>query len=106
VHNCGGADLNFNQVRNRIAKHTMPLHGHGTEAAGTKFTENLGEDDLFEGLVDRLDAINATGVTNAAGNHEHIIHRPGAGANGEDWVRVWMAPNGELAGMWPIAGRE
>ncbi len=27
------------------------------------------------------------------------IHWPGAGASGEDWVRVWMAPNGELGGM-------
>ncbi len=26
----------------------------------------------------------------------------GAGANGENQVRVWMTPVGDLSGMWPI----
>jgi hypothetical protein len=43
---------------------------------------------------DNVDPIN--------GNHEHVIPWPGAGANGENFVRAWMSSNGELGGMWPI----
>jgi hypothetical protein len=39
-----------------------------------------------------------------SGNHEHIFPWEGAGANGEGFVRVWMGPDGELGGMYPIAG--
>jgi hypothetical protein len=104
VHNCGPMDLNVNQVRDRIATHVTPLHGHGTPSVGTKFASNLSEDDLLTGLVNRLDPSNATGLTNAAGNHQHRLPWQGAGANGENWVEVWISPRGELGGMWPVAG--
>jgi hypothetical protein len=94
----------FERVRDRIATHTMPLHGFGTSAEGTKFASDIGEDDMLEGLHNRLDPSNMTGETNAIGNHEHVVDWPGAGAAGEGKVRVWMAPKGRLGGMWPIAG--
>jgi hypothetical protein len=102
VHNCGGEDVAFNQVQDRIATHVMPLHGAGTPATGTKFAEDLDEEALFNGLLERLHPSNATGRLDDSGNHEHILSWPGAGANGEDLVRVWMTPDGLLGGMWPI----
>ncbi|GGN32820.1 hypothetical protein FHR83_001752 [Actinoplanes campanulatus] len=94
-------DLNFKQIRARITNHVMVNHGD-TDVVGTKFAENLTEKDIFDGLVSRIDESNATGKTSAGGNHEHILSWPGVGANGENHVRVWMAPNGELGSMWPI----
>jgi hypothetical protein len=104
VHNCGPQDLNYNQIRQRIGSHTIPLHGFGTPSEGTKFAEDLGEDEVFEGLVERISPDNATGtVDSATGNHEHILSWQGAGSGGENFVRVWMTPGGGLGGMWPIA---
>jgi hypothetical protein len=106
VHNCGPMDLNFNQIRQRIVNHVLVNHGD-TDVVGTKFASNLTKDNgqaLFNGLVNRISEDNATGVVDSAGNHEHILAWPGAGANGENFVRVWMTPNGELGSMWPISG--
>jgi hypothetical protein len=47
---------------------------------------------------------NATGIVDTAGNREHILAWPGAGANGGNFVRVWMTSEGELGSMWPILG--
>jgi hypothetical protein len=102
VHNCGGMDVNFRQVQGRIAEHVVPLHGAGTPAAGTKFADDIGEGELFNGLLERLDPSNMTGKTNNSGNHQHILNWRGAGAGGESRVEVWMTPNGELGGMWPV----
>lgn len=101
VHNCGPMDLNFNQIRQRIKNHVMVNHGD-TAVTGTKFNPDLTEKDLFDGLVNRIGEGNATGRVNEGGNHEHILPWPGAGANGENSVRVWMTPKGELGSMWPI----
>jgi hypothetical protein len=100
VHNCGPMDLNFNQIRQRIRDHVMVNHGD-TDVPGTKFASGLSEGDLFTGLVNRIDESNMTGRTNASGNHEHILNWPGAGENGENYVRVWMTPDGQLGSMWP-----
>lgn len=102
VHNCGGLDLNFNDVQYRIASHAYARHGVGTEATGSKFADDLGPDELFAGLVDRLDPSNATNLTNKEGGHQHILYWPGAGANGQSHVEVWINPGGRLGGMWPI----
>jgi len=102
VHNCGGEDVAFGQVQERIATHVMPLHGAGTPAAGTKFASDLDEAGLFSGLLERLHPSNATGLFDDAGNHQHILPWSGAGANGESQVEVWMTPLGRLGGMWPI----
>ncbi|WP_129843618.1 polymorphic toxin-type HINT domain-containing protein [Streptomyces sp. RFCAC02] len=101
VHNCNPMDLNFKQIRERIVKHVLVNHGD-TDIDGTKFDSGLTRDDLFEGLVNRLDERNATGTIDESGNHEHILFWSDAGANGEDFVRVWLTPNGELGSMWPI----
>lgn len=85
-----------------IATHVLPRHGAGTPATGTKFADDLGDDDLFSGLVERLGPGTMTGRIDEAGNHEHILNWVGAGANGENRVRVWMTSNGQLGGMWPI----
>jgi len=105
VHNCGPEDLNYNQIRERIDSHTWPTHGFGTQAEGTKFAENIDQQSIFQGLVERIGPDNETGVVdNFTGNHEHIIPWPGAGANGENFVRAWMTPRGGLGGIWPIEG--
>ncbi|MGW7612945.1 polymorphic toxin-type HINT domain-containing protein [Streptomyces sp. NPDC054766] len=101
VHNCGPMDLNFNQVRQRIKNHVMVNHGD-TAITGSKFNPDLTEKDLFDGLVNRIGEGNATGREDEGGNHEHILPWPGVGANGENSVRVWMTPKGELGSMWPI----
>jgi hypothetical protein len=62
VHNCGPQDLNYNQIRQRIASHAMLLHGFGMPSVGAKFAEHLGEDELLEGLTERISPDNATGV--------------------------------------------
>jgi hypothetical protein len=106
VHNCGPMDLNFNQIRQRILNHLLVNHGD-TAVQGTKFASNLTQDEgqgLFNGLVNRIGEDNATDIVDAAGNHEHILAWPGAGANGENFVRVWMTSEGELGSMWPILG--
>jgi RHS repeat-associated protein len=102
VHNCGGIDLNYSQVRERITSHILGKHGAGTSSMGTKFAGNLGEDELFSGLLNRLDPSNATGLVDETGNHQHILNWPGAGANGEGRVEVWVDSSGNLGGMWPI----
>jgi Pretoxin HINT domain len=105
VHNCGPEDLNYNQIRERITTHTNVLHGFGTPAEGTKLAEGIGEDEMFQGLLNGLSRDNETGVVDEiTGNHEHINPWPGAGSNGQNFVRVWMSPRGELGGMWPIEG--
>ena len=105
VHNCGSEDLNYNQIRERIDSHTWPTHGFGTEAEGTKFAEDIDQQDIFQGLVEKISPDNETGVIDdVTGNHEHIIPWPGVGANGENFVRVWMTPQGGLGGIWPIGG--
>ncbi|MFE2698486.1 hypothetical protein ACFXKI_54830 [Streptomyces mirabilis] len=91
VHNCGPIDLNFNQIRQRIKNHVMVNHGD-TDVTGTKFNPDLTEKDLFGGLVNRIGEGNAAGRVDDGGNHEHISPWPGAGANGENSVRVWMTP--------------
>ncbi len=106
VHNCGPMDLNFNQIRQRILNHVLVNHGD-TAVEGTKFGSNLTQDEgrgLFNGLVNRIGEDNATGIVDATGNHEHILAWPGAGANGENFVRVWMTSEGQLGSMWPILG--
>jgi hypothetical protein len=102
VHNCSGVDLNFGQVQERIATHVVPRHGAGTPATGTKFADDLTEDDLFSGLVERLHPSNRTGRVDEAGNHQHILNWSRAGSAGEGRVEVWMSPSGDLGGMWPI----
>ncbi len=105
VHNCGPEDLNYNQVKDRINTHTWSLHGYGTSTEGSKFAAGIDGNNMFEGLINRFSAGSETGVIDPSyGTHEHIIPWPGAGAMGENFVRVWMFPNGELGGMWPIQG--
>lgn len=85
---------------------SRPMQCHGTLPAkplrGSKFADDLGEDELFTGLIDRLDSTNAIGKLDEAGNHQHILEWPGAGAGGEGRVEVWVSPNGRLGGMWPV----
>lgn len=102
VHNCSGADLNYNQVQRQIAKHVTPRHGAGTASDRTKFADGLGEGDLFSGLLNRLHPSNQTGRVNARGSHQHIVDWPGAGATGEGRVEVWISSTGDLGGMWPV----
>jgi Pretoxin HINT domain len=104
VHNCGPDELNYNQVGNRIATHVDPLHGYGTPAEGTKFAGGVGEDDMLN-MVNEVNPANETGLANMElGTREHIIPWEGAGAGGENWVRIWMGESGTLGSMWPIAG--
>ncbi|WP_328665309.1 Hint domain-containing protein [Streptomyces sp. NBC_00322] len=103
VHNCGPMDFNFRQIQDRIAVHTLPLHGHGTPSVGTKFAADVDEDILFAKVLEGVNEKTKTGKLDETGNHEHIFQWDGAGANGENYVRVWMTPNGQLGGMYPIA---
>jgi hypothetical protein len=85
-----------------VTPRRLAMHGAGTSSMGTKFAGNLDEDELFSGLLNRLDPSNATGLVDEAGNHQHILNWPGAGANGEGRVEVWVDSSGNLGGMWPI----
>lgn len=106
VHNCGSTDLNYSQIRQRIINYVLVNHGD-TVVEGAKFASNFTQNEgkcLFNGLVNRISEDNATGVTDATGNREHILSWPGAGANGENFVRVWTTPDGMLGSMWQIIG--
>ncbi|WP_067830936.1 polymorphic toxin-type HINT domain-containing protein [Actinomadura kijaniata] len=102
AHNCEGFDLDFNQVRDRISTHVMPLHGSGGSASGTKFASDIDENDIFERLLNNLSDRNRTGRVDQTEGHEHVFEWPGAGENGEGCVRVWMRPGGQLGTMHPI----
>ncbi|GAA2619843.1 polymorphic toxin-type HINT domain-containing protein [Actinomadura fulvescens] len=69
VHNCGANDLDPFQALDRVRRHVFPLHGPGTEASGSKFSDGFEVEDILNLVFEILTNF----PSDQTGNHRHLV---------------------------------
>ncbi|NNJ62722.1 MAG: hypothetical protein HKP61_17645 [Dactylosporangium sp.] len=109
VHNCGPNDIDPWQVMDRIDEHVIPLHGPGTESAGSKFLPGTTREDIANTVHEGLGR-SASGAT---GNHPHVVDlgrdvgtvtAQGGVTKPTSRVKIWMT-DGRLGTIHPTLER-